>query len=78
MAYYRTGVSHVLLFRAAFILTRPLEATAGNFFDKPVADGGLDISPPVATAILAVFILICIVVLPQRPAYTRACRVKDW
>jgi uncharacterized membrane-anchored protein len=35
--YFWSRVSHVLLFWAAFILTRPLGATAGDFFDKPMA-----------------------------------------
>src|SRR6201997_2212240 len=33
--YYTTRVSRVLLFWAAFILTRPLGATVGDFLDKP-------------------------------------------
>ena len=64
--YFRTGVSHVFLFWLAFILTRPLGATVGDFFDKPVAKGGLDISRPLASAILAVVIIALILVLPQR------------
>ena len=39
---------------AAFILTRPLGATGGDFLDKPVAQGGLDFSRPVATLALLV------------------------
>jgi hypothetical protein len=42
--YLRTRVSHVLLFWAAFILTRPLGATVGELLDKPVSDGGLALS----------------------------------
>jgi uncharacterized membrane-anchored protein len=64
--YFWTGVSRVLLFWAAFILTRPLGATAGDFLDKPVAQGGLNLSRPLASAIIAVFILLCLLVLPQR------------
>jgi len=59
-------VSHVFLFWAAFILTRPLGATVGDWFDKPVAKGGLDMSRPVASVVLAVAIIVLIVVLPQR------------
>jgi uncharacterized membrane-anchored protein len=66
--YYRTNVSRVVLFWAAFILTRPLGATVGDFFDKPIAQGGLDVSRPLASAILAAAIVACIVLLPQRPA----------
>jgi uncharacterized membrane-anchored protein len=64
--YFWTGVSRVLLFWAAFILTRPLGATVGDFFDKPLAQGGLNVSRPLASAILAAVILACILLLPQR------------
>jgi uncharacterized membrane-anchored protein len=64
--YFWTDVSRVVLFWAAFILTRPLGATVGDFLDKPVHDGGLAFSRPVASAIIAVFIVFCIVLLPQR------------
>jgi uncharacterized membrane-anchored protein len=67
-AYYWTNVSRVLLFWAAFILTRPLGATLGDLFDKPIASGGLNFSRPLASAVLAAFILLCILILPQRPA----------
>jgi uncharacterized membrane-anchored protein len=65
-AYYWTDVSRVTLFWAAFILTRPLGATVGDFLDKPVSDGGLALSRPLASAVIAVFILGCLLVLPQR------------
>ena len=64
-AYFWTKISRVALFWVAFILTRPLGATIGDFFDKPVAQGGLNVSRPLASAIIAVFIVICILVLPQ-------------
>ncbi len=64
--YYWTNVSRVALFWAAFILTRPLGATVGDFLDKPVNDGGLALSRPIATAVIAVFIVGCILLLPQR------------
>ncbi len=44
LAYYRTRISRVLLFWAAFILTRPLGAMLGDFLDKPVASGGPSLS----------------------------------
>ena len=62
-------VSRVFLFWAAFILTRPLGATVGDFLDKPVAKGGLEWSRPLASAVLAVVIVLLIVVLPQRPGH---------
>jgi len=57
----------VVLFWMAFILTRPLGATVGDFFDKPVSDGGLNISRPLATAIIGALIILCILLIPQRP-----------
>jgi len=65
-AYFWTHVSRVFLFWAAFILSRPLGATVGDFLDKPVSDGGLALSRPIASAVIAVFIIACLVVLPQR------------
>jgi uncharacterized membrane-anchored protein len=65
--YYWTGVSRVTLFWVAFILTRPLGATVGDFIDKPVADGGLALSRPLASAVIAAIIVALLVVLPQRP-----------
>ncbi len=64
--YFWTNTSRVFLFWAAFILTRPLGATVGDFLDKPLKDGGLDVSRPLASAILALFIIVCIIALPQR------------
>ena len=65
--YYSTRISRVGLFWAAFILTRPLGATVGDFLDKPVAKGGLEFSRPLATAALAIAIIVLIALLPQRP-----------
>jgi uncharacterized membrane-anchored protein len=64
--YYWTNISRVLLFWAAFILTRPLGATVGDFLDKPVDEGGLALSRPLATAVIAAFIIVCLLVFPQR------------
>jgi uncharacterized membrane-anchored protein len=66
--YHSTRISRVGLFWAAFILTRPLGATVGDFLDKPMAKGGLEFSRPLATAILALAIVALVVLLPQRPA----------
>ena len=64
--YYRTAISHVVLFWAAFILTRPLGATVGDFLDKPLAKGGLALSRPLATAALLIAMALLIVFIPQR------------
>ncbi len=64
--YLWTSVSRVLLFWTAFVLTRPLGATIGDFFDKPAAHGGLAISRPLASIVLAVAVIALIGLLPQR------------
>lgn len=68
--YWWAAISRTLLFWAAFILTRPLGATLGDFLDKPVADGGLHVSRLYASLILLVFIVVCVVLIPQRAAGT--------
>jgi uncharacterized membrane-anchored protein len=65
--YSWTKVSRSALFWAAFILTRPLGATVGDFLDKPTSSGGLALSRYTASAVLAALILVCILVIPQRP-----------
>lgn len=66
LLYFTARVSRVGLFWAAFILTRPLGATVGDFLDKPLSKGGLDVSRPVASAALAGAIVLIILVTPQR------------
>ena len=67
LALYRfTAISRVWLFWAAFILTRPLGATVGDFLDKPLAKGGLDFSRPVASLVLLVAIVALVALMPQK------------
>lgn len=60
--YYKTNVSRTLLFWASFILTRPLGAVIGDFLDKPIEKGGLDLSRYTASVVLLAFIIACIVI----------------
>jgi uncharacterized membrane-anchored protein len=64
--YIWTNVSRVLLFWAAFILTRPLGATVGDFLDKPVNREASQLSRPFASAVIGALILLCLAILPQR------------
>ena len=64
--YYATQLNRVFLFWAAFILTRPLGATVGDYLDKPRADGGLELSRPLASLVLAVAMVVLIVFIRQR------------
>jgi len=68
LLYYLTSFSRVILFWAAFILTRPLGATVGDFLDKPIAKGGLALSRYSASLALLVVIVALILIFPQKPA----------
>lgn len=66
--YYWTRISRTAIFWPAFILTRPLGATLGDLLDKPVSQGGLEISRLYASLILIAFMAVCVVLIPQRAA----------
>jgi uncharacterized membrane-anchored protein len=70
-AYKWTRISHTVLFWIAFVLTRPLGAVLGDFLDKPIDAGGLDLSRFGASAVLIALIVACIAAFPQRPARAR-------
>jgi uncharacterized membrane-anchored protein len=55
--YYATNISRTFLFWSAFILTRPLGATLGDFLDKPIDHGGLALDRYLATAVLSILIV---------------------
>jgi uncharacterized membrane-anchored protein len=65
--YYWTTISRVFLFWAAFILTRPLGATVGDFLDKPASHGGLALSRPLASLVILAIMVVLVLALPQRP-----------
>ena len=71
-AYFFTRISRTILFWSAFILTRPLGATLGDYLDKPIAHGGLDISRLTASLILAAFMIVAILLLKQQAARKEA------
>jgi uncharacterized membrane-anchored protein len=66
--YFWTTISRVWLFWIAFILTRPLGATVGDFLDKPVDHGGLALSRPLASAVIAGAMILCISLFPKKAA----------
>jgi len=65
--YFLTSVNRVLLFWAAFILTRPLGATVGDLLDKGADQGGFELSRAAISLFLAAVIAVLIAILPQRP-----------
>ncbi|HTB82104.1 MAG TPA: hypothetical protein VK742_00485 [Candidatus Sulfotelmatobacter sp.] len=66
--YFFTKINRTALFWSAFVLTRPLGAVLGDYFDKPVSEGGLNLSRFTASAALIAFIIACILIFPQRAA----------
>ncbi len=70
VVYWRTAISRTALFWAAFVLTRPLGATVGDFLDKPIAKGGLDLGRDWATLVLIAAMALCFVFIPQRAGKT--------
>jgi uncharacterized membrane-anchored protein len=66
--YFWTRISRTALFWAAFVLTRPLGATLGDLLDKPASQGGLHLSRFYASAVLLIFMAVCVRLIPQRPA----------
>ena len=75
--YFITGISRTVLFWAAFILTRPLGATVGDFLDKPLSDGGLSLGRFDASAVLAVAMVAGIFFIPQRAGVAHADVKRD-
>lgn len=67
-AHLWTRVSPTLLFWAAFILTRPFGAVVGDFLDKPLESGGLELSRYSASAVLLGLMLAGIVLFRQNAA----------
>ena len=66
--YRWTKISRVALFWAAFILTRPLGAVLGDFLDKPLDHGGLNLNRYVASGVLLAFMVVAIKLSRQKPA----------
>ena len=68
LLYYSTSASRTILFWIAFILTRPLGAVTGDFLDKPVEDGGMEMNRYILTAVLLIVIVAAIYIFPQLAA----------
>jgi uncharacterized membrane-anchored protein len=60
MCYFATRLSHALLFWTAFVLTRPLGATVGDWLDKPLTNGGMAMSRYSASAVLLAIMIVFI------------------
>ncbi|MFB9363014.1 COG4705 family protein [Actinoplanes nipponensis] len=69
---YVPAVPNVVLFWLAFVLTRPLGATAGDFLTKPVAKGGLDLGT-LGSSVVLLTVLFALMVF----AHIRERRSRD-
>lgn len=66
--YFATNFPRTLLFWAAFVFTRPLGAVVGDFLDKPIGKGGLELSRYSASICLFAAILLLVLLFPGKPA----------
>jgi uncharacterized membrane-anchored protein len=64
--HFWTNISKTALFWSAFILTRPLGAVVGDFLDKPLEHGGLNLSRYTASATLVALVIASVLIFPQR------------
>ena len=75
VAHYRLRLNAVLAFWIAYILTRPLGASIGDYLSQPRSAGGLGLGTVVTsalflTAILAVVVFLTITRRDETPAQT--------
>ena len=69
--YFSTRINRTGLFWAAFVLTRPLGATVGDFLDKPLSSGGLDLSRPISSLCLAGVLIVIVAIGARQGAEDR-------
>ena len=65
LAHFRLGMGPILAFWIAYILTRPLGASIGDWMSQPTADGGLGLGTTVTSAIFLTTILAMVVYLTR-------------
>jgi len=63
MIAWRLGLDDVLAFWIAYILTRPLGASLGDYLSQPKANGGLGLGAPMTSAIFLSAILAVVIYL---------------
>jgi uncharacterized membrane-anchored protein len=64
--YVFTRINRTILFWTAFILTRPFGASMGDLLTKPHDAGGLNLGRFIASGAIALFMIACIFLFPQR------------
>ena len=77
LAYRFAGLNEIFAFWAAYILTRPLGASFGDFFSQPRADGGLGLGTVVTTFLFLGTILGVVVYLSRSRVDQPALAVAD-
>lgn len=74
-AHYYTKISQVMLFWLAFVLTRPLGATMGDFLTKPHENGGLNFGTIGSSIVLLSILGVCILFTSFRNSSARTNKV---
>ncbi|MEA1798303.1 MULTISPECIES: COG4705 family protein [Rhodococcus] len=73
-AHYFTSINGIVLFWIAFVLTRPLGATGGDFLSKPSDHGGLGWGTQWTSAVLLIvlvgFVVVEVIRIRKRPVDT--------
>jgi uncharacterized membrane-anchored protein len=69
---YTTRISRVLLFWAAFVLTRPFGATVGDVLTKPTEKGGLNLGTFGSSAVLASILIAFVAIASWKQRAERA------
>ncbi len=63
LAHFRLGLNAILAFWAAYVLTRPLGASIGDYLSQPTADGGLGWGTTTTSMVFLATILAVVVFL---------------
>lgn len=66
IGYYYFNLNGVLAFWIAYILTRPLGASIGDFLSQPIKQGGLDLGTVTTSAIFLSIIIILVIYLSRK------------
>lgn len=72
---WRLGLNSVLAFWIAYILTRPLGASIGDYLSQSIDDGGLGLGTVVTSGIFLVMILICVIYLVKTKKDEMVCDI---
>ena len=76
IAYYVFKLNSVAAFWIAYILTRPLGASIGDYLSQPIDDGGLGLGTVITSGLFLVTILACVIYLAKTKKDEIVCEVN--